>query len=163
MISLENITSVKEFLTLQFSKKVQQSLSASLEQIYTNGRINIHDGSDKDVPLLFQFNNQQVSNDWLDLMKEFACDIFTITINKEVKAVSFSVLDTYTYLPLTIGYDTSIKELQTLLLISQLQRAIENQRSVFDPERIAKEWQTVFPTSKSKNNILAPAFQYQMN
>ena len=162
MISLENISSVKELLRLQYTRKVQQNIQTSLQQLYSNYRINIQEGSDKDLEILFQLNKQPFSKEWMDIMQEFATDIFTITINKEVKAVSFSIIDTYTYLPLAIGCDTKREALKPLLFITQLQRAIENQRSMFDLGKIAKEWQTVFPTPKSSENII-PAFQYRMN
>ena len=83
-----------------------------------------------------------------DLLNLYNADLFTIFIDDEPKAVSFSLMHKGVYSGLNSGYDYSVRDLGKFVFITKIQRAIELGCDVFDAGKNDNGWKEHFHLQK---------------
>lgn len=154
-LDLQQYQNIQEFMQKNFDGKSRQRLINRLNKLRKTYDITITDGKEADLELLYKlsierfgerssFNLQQRRNVFKNFLKRFTVDLFIIKLNGESKATSYSILFNNTYTTMSIGYDAAIRDLSKLLIVTQIQRALEKGCTTFDAGKGDNGWKSHF-------------------
>ncbi len=171
VLGLESIRDFEMFLQTKFDGKSRQRLKNRINHFNKNYKIEIKQGTETDLELLFElskdrfgedssFNMKHRRNILRDLRQLYEIDLFVIYINGVPKAVSFGMLYNKTYDGINIGYDYDIRDLGKLVFVTQIQRALELGCNVYDVGKNANGWKEHFHLNKIPQYKLAINFPH---
>ncbi len=149
----------RDFLMQQFDGKGRGKLVNQLNKLQRNNKVTIEDANDDDLESLFAYNKTRFgeasSFQWeyrkqvfRDLMEQYSHDVFKVVINREIKAVSFSLLFNNMYLSMNIGYDYNIRDLGKFVVSTQIERAIKLKCKTYDAGKGDSGWKEQFHLQK---------------
>ncbi len=158
-LDLTQFNNFDDFLQKNFDGISRQRLINRLNKISKTYIVEIKDAQPEDVELLFKFSitrfgekssftMPQRQRIYHDLLKKFPIDLFTINLNDEPKAISFCIMHNDTYITLNIGYDYDIRDISKLLVVTQIQRAMEKGFKRFDAGQGDNGWKEHFHLKK---------------
>lgn len=158
-LDLTQFKDFDDFLQQNFDGISRQRLINRLNKINKTYAVEIKNAQPEDVELLFKFsitrfgerssfNMPQRQRIYRDLLKKFPIDLFTINLNGEPKAISFCIMHNDTYITLNIGYDYDIRDISKLLVVTQIQRAMEKGFKRFDAGQGDNGWKEHFHLMK---------------
>lgn len=165
---IRGVTTFDMFLEKNFQGKSKRKMRSRMNSFYKNYKIEIKKGSEIDLELLFSLNKNRFGNKsafhmkhrkqlFRDLLELYEADLFTIFIDGDPKAVSFSIIHKGIYYGLNSGYDYSIKDLGKFVFATKIQRAIEMGCDVFDAGKNDNGWKEQFHLTK------IPQYKLTMN
>lgn len=156
---LSHIFTISDFSQTYFSGKERQKIMNKMNRLAKQYDVTVHEATKGELSLLFAYNKQRFgelsSFNWdyrkqifRDLMDIYVTDVFTIMIDGEIKAVSFSIVYKGTYLSMNIGYDYTIRDLGKQVVLTQLERAIARKCHTFDAGKGDSGWKEQFHLTK---------------
>lgn len=156
---IKGLTSLDMFFEKNFQGKSKRQKKKRLNHFYKSYQIEIKEGTVEDLELMFELNKDRFGERsafhmehrrqlFRDLAKLYTADIFTIVIDGEIKAVSFSLIHKGIFYGLNSGYDYAIKDLGNFVFSAKIQRAIELGCAVFNAGKNANGWKEHFHLEK---------------
>jgi hypothetical protein len=158
-LDLTKFNDFDDFLQKNFDGISRQRLINRINKIHKTYTVEIKDAKPEDIDLLFtfsitrfgersSFNMPQRQRIYMDLLKNFDVDLFTIHLNGEPKAIAFCLMHKDSYISVNIGYDYSIRDLSKLLVVTQMRRAMEKGFKRFDAGQGDNGWKEHFHFEK---------------
>ncbi len=158
-VDLKDLKNIEMFIDANFEGKSRRRMKHRISHFNKNYKMEIKNGTESDLELLFAlnkdrfgeksaFNMEHRKQIFRDLANLYKADLFTIFIDGEPKAVSFSVIHKGVYLGLNSGYDFAVRDLGKLVFISKIQKAIELDCRIFDAGKNDNGWKEHFHLNK---------------
>lgn len=157
-LDLVKIPDFTTFLQTNFDGISRQRLVNRLNKINKTHKVTVEEAKDK-LDLLFEMNMQRFGNDssfhmqyrqnvYKEFLNIFDADVFTISLDNKLKAISYSIIYRDTYTSINLGYDLEVRDLQKLLVTTQIKRALEKGCKVFDAGQGNNGWKEHFHLTK---------------
>lgn len=158
-LSLQGISCLDDYFDAYWHGKHRKQIKRSIRQ-FEEQKVAVSPGSVEDLDLLMALNLQrfgQRSNftnphrkDYLkNLMKEFDVTLFTVSLNGEKKAVSYSIFHDGGYYGITSGADTTVPFLRKFLMLKKIEEAIRCGAKFYDAGRRNFGWKEQFKFQKT--------------
>lgn len=158
-LDMTQFSDFENFMQKNFDGVSRQRLINRTNKLKRDYHVEIKEASENELSLLFQFSIDRFGERssftmpqrrevFTALAKRFPVDLFTITLNGEPKAISFSFVYNGSYTTLNIGYDYAIRDISKLLVVTQLKRAMEKGCSRFDAGQGDNGWKSHFNLKK---------------
>lgn len=161
-----NAKNIDDFLQTFYTGKTKRDLLHRIRKMQREHKIEIHDGTDADLELLFNksierfgdrssFNLEYRRAIYKELKSLFDHDLFVINVDGEPKALAFCLIYKNSYTLLNVGYDYSDRDIGKLLVVTEMQRAIEHGCTRFDAGQGDNGWKERFHLTKIEQYKLA--------
>ena len=142
-LDLRPFPDISAFMRNNLDGRSRQRLGNRLRRIEKSYTVQVKEGTEEHLETLFQlnigrfgerssFHMEQRRNAFRAFLKRFDTDLFCIHLDREVKAVSMSIVYNTNYTTLSIGYDINVRDLSKYLIVTQMKRAMELGCTKFD-------------------------------
>lgn len=158
-LDLTEFDSFESFMQNQFDGVSRQRLINRMNKLKKTYSVEIKDTSAEDLHFLFDFSiarfgerssfhmpqRQQI---YKDLFASFKVDLFMLVLDGIPKAISFGIIFNKIYTTVNIGYDYTIRDISKLLVVTQIQRAMQLGCVHFDAGQGENGWKEHFHLQK---------------
>ncbi len=148
-----------DFLADRWSGDARRNIKRQIRKLHKDNKVNIVQNEFKDIELLFTLNMLRFGENssfrysyrrqiFRDLMDQYRIDLLTIEINGVKEAVSFGIVHKNIYYSMNIGVNPFISNLGKLLILLQIQQAIDLGCKLFDAGKGNGGWKEVYKLNK---------------
>lgn len=154
-LDLTKFPTFDDFMQANLDGVSRQRLINRTNKIQRNYKVEVIDAKHEELDLLFDFSIKRFGDRssfnrpdrraiFKHLLERFEVDLFKITLDGKPAAMSFAFLYKGSYITLNIGYDYDIRDISKLLVVTQIQRAIEKGCTRFDAGQGENGWKSHF-------------------
>ena len=154
-LNLQNYSNYKDFLKDRWSKDSRKKLMQQIRRIYKNHSIQVLENNYEDIDLLADLNIKRFGKDssfsfpyrkeiFRDLTNFYNVVMLTLIVDGEKEAVSYGINYKNIYTGMNAGVNGNIPDLPKLLIMLQINKAIELGCKVYDAGKGDSGWKEAF-------------------
>jgi hypothetical protein len=170
-LDLKNYKSHEDFLLDRWSSDSRKKIRQQINKIYREHNIEILINNYEDIDLIAKYNLERFGKEssfsfgyrkeiFKDLTQLYDALTLTILIDGKKEAVSFGIIYNQTYIGMNAGVNSNIPDLPKLLIMLQIDKAIELGCNMYDVGKGDSGWKENFKLDKTSQYIIPfPRFE----
>lgn len=166
LLSLEGLTSYEDYIEKRWSGSSRKKLRQQVRKLYRDYEIKMVNNVYSDITFLAELNKQRFGptssfnheyrlNIFRDLTHHYQTQMMTVFVNGKKMGVSYGFVYKDAYIGMNAGVDGSLSDLGKLLVLLQIERAIELGCTVYDGGKGSGGWKTEFKFDSKPQYMLS--------
>lgn len=155
ILSVEGLSSYGDYIEKRWEGSSRKKLRQQVRKLERENKIEVVKNDFSDIEYLAQLNKKRFGGDssfqheyrlkvFKDLAQIYQAEIITLYVNGQKMGVSYGIKYKDAFLGMNTGVDGSLSDLGKLLVLQQIQRAIELGCRVYDAGKGSGGWKTEF-------------------
>ncbi|MBI1862629.1 GNAT family N-acetyltransferase [Candidatus Microgenomates bacterium] len=166
LLSLEGLISYEDYIDKKWSGSSRKKLRQQIRKLYRENAIEVMKNDLSDIDYMAELNKRRFGQNssfqheyradiFKNLAQIYQAEIMSIMVNGKRMGVSYGIKYKDAYLGMNAGVEESLSDLGKLLVLLQIERAIELGCTVYDGGKGSGGWKSEFKFVASPQYILS--------